>query len=81
MVALISLCLNLVASLFKPKNRLEVENAALRHQLLVGLLVKVLWTFQRLIEPIFFENAAIALGQTLGIQFWNEVLGVRSNAR
>src|SRR6266498_3413514 len=33
MVALIFLCLNLVASLFKSKSRLEAENAALRHQL------------------------------------------------
>src|SRR6266700_6387104 len=35
MVALIFLCLNLVASLFKAKSRLEAENAALRHQLIV----------------------------------------------
>jgi hypothetical protein len=35
MVALICLCLNLVASLFKSKSRLEAENAALRHQLTV----------------------------------------------
>jgi hypothetical protein len=35
MVALIFLCLNLVASLFKSKSRLEAENAALRHQLTV----------------------------------------------
>ena len=35
MVALIFLCLNLVASLFKSKTRLEAENAALRHQLTV----------------------------------------------
>jgi hypothetical protein len=35
MVALIFLCLNLVASLFKSKSRLEAENAALRHQLIV----------------------------------------------
>ena len=35
MVALIFLCLNLVAALFKSKSRLEAENAALRHQLTV----------------------------------------------
>ena len=35
MVALIFLCLNLVASLFKSKSRLEAENAALRQQLIV----------------------------------------------
>jgi hypothetical protein len=35
MVALISLWLNVVASLFKSKSRLEAENAALRHQLIV----------------------------------------------
>jgi hypothetical protein len=35
MVALIFLCLNLVASLFKSKSRLEAENAALRQQLTV----------------------------------------------
>ena len=35
MVALIFLFLNLVASLFKPKSRLEAENAALRQQLIV----------------------------------------------
>jgi hypothetical protein len=35
MVALIFLFLNLVAWLFKPKSRLEAENAALRHQLTV----------------------------------------------
>src|SRR6266568_8009096 len=35
MVALIFLIFNLVASLFKPKSRLEAENAALRHQLTV----------------------------------------------
>ena len=35
MVALIFLCLNLVASLFKSKSQLEAENAALRHQLTV----------------------------------------------
>jgi hypothetical protein len=35
MVALISLLLNVVASLFKSKSRLEAENAALRHQLIV----------------------------------------------
>ena len=35
MVALISFLLNLVASLFKSKSRLEAENAALRHQLIV----------------------------------------------
>jgi transposase InsO family protein len=35
MVALIFLFLNLVASLFKSRSRLEAENAALRHQLIV----------------------------------------------
>jgi hypothetical protein len=35
MVALISFLLNLVASLFKSKSRLEAENAVLRHQLIV----------------------------------------------
>ena len=35
MVALIFLCLNLIASFFKSKSRLEAENAALRHQLIV----------------------------------------------
>jgi hypothetical protein len=35
MAALISFWLNVVASLFKSKNRLEAENAALRHQLVV----------------------------------------------
>ena len=35
MAALIFLFLNLVASLFKPKCRLEAENAALRQQLIV----------------------------------------------
>src|SRR5258708_13198791 len=35
MVALIFLVLNLVGSLFKPRSRLEAENAALRHQLIV----------------------------------------------
>src|SRR5437762_9907987 len=35
MVALISFLLNVVASLFKSKSRLEAENAALRHQLVV----------------------------------------------
>src|SRR5499427_9946480 len=35
MVALIFLFLNLVASSFKSKSRLEAENAALRHQLTV----------------------------------------------
>jgi hypothetical protein len=35
MVALIFLLLNLAASLFKPRSRLEAENAALRHQLIV----------------------------------------------
>jgi hypothetical protein len=35
MVALIFLSLNLVASHFKPKSRLEAENAALRKQLIV----------------------------------------------
>ena len=35
MVALIFLCLKLVASFFKSKSRLEAENAALRHQLIV----------------------------------------------
>jgi transposase InsO family protein len=35
MIALILLFLNLVASLFKSKSRLEAENAALRHQLTV----------------------------------------------
>jgi lysylphosphatidylglycerol synthetase-like protein (DUF2156 family) len=35
MAALIVLLLNLVASLFKPKSRLEAENAALRQQLIV----------------------------------------------
>src|SRR6266481_6881157 len=35
MVALICLLLNLAASLFKPRSRLEAENAALRHQLIV----------------------------------------------
>jgi len=34
MVALIFLFLNLIDSLLKAKNRLEAENAALRHQLL-----------------------------------------------
>jgi hypothetical protein len=34
MIALIFLVLNLGASLFKPKSRLEAENAALRHQLM-----------------------------------------------
>jgi hypothetical protein len=35
MVALISFLLNVVTSLFKSKSRLEAENAALRHQLIV----------------------------------------------
>ena len=35
MVALVFLWLNLVASFFKSKSRLEAENAALRHQLIV----------------------------------------------
>jgi len=35
MVTLISFLLNLVASLFKSKGRLDAENAALRHQLVV----------------------------------------------
>jgi hypothetical protein len=35
MVALIFLFLNLISSLLKSKSRLEVENAALRHQLTV----------------------------------------------
>ena len=35
MVALIFLFLNLVASPFKPKSRLQAENAALRQQLIV----------------------------------------------
>lgn len=35
MVALISFLLNVVASLFKSKARLEAESAALRHQLIV----------------------------------------------
>ena len=35
MVALISFLLNLVASLFKSKSRLEAENAVLRHQLIL----------------------------------------------
>ena len=35
MAALILLCLNLVASFFKSKGRLEAENAALRQQLIV----------------------------------------------
>src|SRR5437870_6710721 len=35
MAALIILLLNLAAALFKPKSRLEAENAALRHQLIV----------------------------------------------
>jgi hypothetical protein len=35
MVALISFLLHVVASLFKSKSRLEAENAALRHQLIV----------------------------------------------
>jgi hypothetical protein len=35
MVALIFLVLNLAASLFKPRWRLEAENAALRQQLIV----------------------------------------------
>jgi hypothetical protein len=35
MVALIFLLLSLAASIFKPKSRLEAENAALRHQLTV----------------------------------------------
>jgi hypothetical protein len=34
-IALIRLLLNLFAPLFKPKSRLEAENAALRHQLTV----------------------------------------------
>jgi hypothetical protein len=36
MAALIVLLLNLVASPFKPKSQLEVENAALRQQLTPG---------------------------------------------
>src|SRR5258706_13445928 len=35
LVALISFLLNMIASLFKSKSRLEAENAALRHQLIV----------------------------------------------
>ena len=35
MIALIFLALNLLAALVKSKSRLEVENAALRHQLIV----------------------------------------------
>ena len=35
MFALIFLLLNLIASLFKSKSRLEAENATLRHQLTV----------------------------------------------
>src|SRR5262245_1231876 len=35
MVALIFFLLNLVTSPFKPKSRLEAENAALRHQVMI----------------------------------------------
>jgi hypothetical protein len=35
MIALLCLFLTLFASLFKSKSRLEAENAALRHQLIV----------------------------------------------
>jgi hypothetical protein len=35
MIALIFFLLNLGASIFKPKSRLEAENAALRQQLIV----------------------------------------------
>jgi hypothetical protein len=35
MVALISFLLNVVAAVFKSKSRLDAENAALRHQLIV----------------------------------------------
>jgi hypothetical protein len=35
MAALIVFLLNLAASLFKPKSRLEAENAALRRQVIV----------------------------------------------
>ena len=35
MIALIFLIFNLAAALFKSKSRLEAENAALRHQLIV----------------------------------------------
>jgi hypothetical protein len=35
MVALIFFLLNVVATLFRSKSRLEAENAALRHQLIV----------------------------------------------
>ncbi|MGB6538618.1 MAG: hypothetical protein WBF58_21965 [Xanthobacteraceae bacterium] len=35
MIALILLGLNLLAAFFKPKSRLEAENAALRQQLIV----------------------------------------------
>ena len=35
MVALLCFCLTLLASPFKSKSRLEAENAALRHQLIV----------------------------------------------
>jgi len=35
MVALIFLFLTLVGSLFNPRSRLEAENVALRHQLIV----------------------------------------------
>lgn len=35
MIALVQFLLSLVDSLFKPKLRLEAENVALRHQLIV----------------------------------------------
>ena len=35
MIALLCLVLNILASPFKSKSRLEAENAALRHQLIV----------------------------------------------
>jgi hypothetical protein len=35
MIALVTFFLSLVGSLFKPKLRLEAENAALRHQSIV----------------------------------------------
>src|SRR5215470_4302697 len=70
MVALIFFVLSLVASPFKPKSRLEAENAALRHQVMVlqrkvrGAVASALIDLGA--NKSFYTELAVTFGRSLG---------------
>jgi hypothetical protein len=75
MAALISFSLNMIASLFKSKSRLEAENAALRHQLIVlqrKVRGRVPFTDSDRLFPSVLKAVTIIRPETLDLLYRSE---------